>query len=299
MRKLLVISVAVFFLVMGIEVIGFNYGIGDHPYYTISGRGFLGDGHDLTLLISKPLSMLGDFTLPLFFNFMFAFSIYFLLKSFPKIKYPEWAFLLAPIIPLASVYAQIFAASLFNFALGFFFRNRYKLFPVFLTLTFLAHYWSGLFLAGIFVLYLLVFHRGNDTFKWCLIPTMLIVLFFTHVVSPSDLSFLSSNAGHVGGINEMTVMDFLKLFSRGFVFFGLALFGLIVIYIKKMKYFIRLNIMLCVVPLLIVAVFSNSPYWNWRICYFIPLIALSSIFMSWLYEKSDRNKSYKIITKKN
>lgn len=288
MKKFLFLAIAVFLITMSIETLGFNYNIGDHHYYTINGTGVFGDGHDLTLLISKPLSVLGDFTLPLFFNFIFAFSIYFLLKSFPKIKYPEWAFLLAPITPLASIYAQIFAIALFNIGLGFYFRNKHKLVPLFLVLVFLAHYWSGLFIAGIFILYLLLFDRNPQTRRWCLLPTMTIILFFTSIFG-KNLAFFSNigdlKSWSAAGVVGMTVFDFLKLFSRNFVFFELAVVGACFLYIKKIKNFLALNMLLFVVPLFTIVVFSNSIYWNWRMAYFMPLTVLTTVLFSWLRER--------------
>ena len=62
-KKLLVLSVIVFFVVIGIETMGFDYTIGDHPYYITTGQ--FGQGHDLTLLILRPMAILGDAALPI------------------------------------------------------------------------------------------------------------------------------------------------------------------------------------------------------------------------------------------
>lgn len=286
-HKWLVLSFFVCFLVLFVETLGFNYSIGDHPYYVAGGRGTFGDGHDLTLLITKPLSLAGNFALPLFFNMFLASSIYFLLKAFPRIKYPEWAFILAPITPLASVYAQLFAIGLFNFALGFFFRNRYKLSPVFLMLTFFAHYWSGLFLAGIFILYILLFDQNRENRTWCMLPAMIIISFFSYSFMARGLSFLSQITGVVpaGGVTAMTIADFLNLITRGFVFVALACIGIVILYVQKYKKFLILCIMLLAIPLITMFMFLNSIYWNWRMAYFMPLTALTTVLMSWLHQR--------------
>lgn len=286
-NKWLVLSFLACFAVLFVETLGFNYSIGDHPYYTMGGRGTFGDGHDLTLLVTKPLSLLGNFALPLFFNLFLASSIYFLLKAFPRIKYPEWAFILAPITPLASVYAQLFAIALFNIGLGVFFRNRYKLFPVFLLLTFFAHFWSGLFLAGAIVLYVLLFDYGKEARRWCLLPTMIIISFFSYSFMARGLDFLSQISGALpaGGVSGMTILDFLGLLSRNGVFIVLACIGLVILYIQKYKKFLVLCAMLILIPMITMFMFSNSIYWNWRMAYFMPLTALTTVFMSWLHQR--------------
>lgn len=195
-NKLLLLSVAVFFLVFGIMSIGFDPTIGDHLYYTTTGG--LGEGHDLALLVSRPLALIGDTPLPIFFNFFFVLSVYFLIKPF--VKHPEWAFILSPITPLATVYAQIFAIGFFNFMLGFYFRNKEKIAknakkyydvilpPLFLILVFLAHYWTGLFVSGVFVLYLLAFNR--KFWGTSLVSTILIAGSF-FLLMPQGIGFLT------------------------------------------------------------------------------------------------------------
>jgi hypothetical protein len=273
--------------VLFIETLGFNYSVGDHSYYIVGGKGTLGDGHDLTLLVTKPLSLVGNFTLPLFFNIFLAASIYFLLKAFPRIKYPEWAFILAPITPLASVYAQIFAIALFNVALGFFFRNRFKLIPFLLFLTFLAHYWSGIVLAGVFITYLLLFDQSTEKHRWCLLPAMIILAAFSFSVMAKDTSFLSQITGQVpaGGVTLMTITDFLYLFTRGYIFVVFACLGAALLYIEKYKKFLVLCAMLLTIPAIAMFMFSNSIYWNWRMAYFMPLATLTTVLMSWLHER--------------
>lgn len=278
MKKFLILSIIVFFTVFCMIVTGFDFTIGDHPYYTTTG--LLGDGHDLTLLILRPMylilpSPVRDAALPIFINFMFVLSIYFMLKPF--IKYPEWAFLLAPIAPLASVYSQIFAISLFNFMLGFHFRNKKKIAPLFLILVFLAHYWTGLFVAGIFALYLFLFDRSD---KKSLFSTISIAgLFFLFM--PHGIGFLIQDLPNIALPNSLTTIHFFFLLSRGSFFF-LSFFGLWRLHVKSRDFF-KINLMLFIFPLFIVFVLPTSIYWNWRLLYFMPFLALVSVFLSYLF----------------
>ncbi len=292
MKKLLVLSVVVFFTVFCIETIGFDYTIGDHSYYTTTGT--FGDGHDLTLLVLRPMylvlpSPLRDAALPIFINFMFVLSVYFMLKPF--VKYPEWAFILAPITPLATVYAQIFAISLFNFMLGFYFRIKKKIAkntkkyysvilpPLFLFLVFLAHYWTGLFVAGIFALYVLAFDR--KALKVSLLPTIVIAGSF-FLFMPQGMGFLTQ-APTVVPPGYLTTARFFVLLSRGLSFFVLSFFGLWRLYVKSRGFF-KVNLMLFLIPLFIVFALPTSEYWDWRVLYFMPFLALVSVLMSYLFE---------------
>jgi len=286
-NKWLLLSFLICFAVLFTETVGFDYSIGDHPYYVIGGSGAFGDGHDLTLLVTRPLSLLGDFALPLFFNIFLAMSIYFLLKAFPRIKYPEWVFILAPITPMSSVYAQLFAIALFNFGMGFFFRNRFKVFPLFLALTFFAHYWSGMFLTGAFMLYVLLFDQNRENRRWSILPAMIIISVFSYSFMARDMSFLSQISGAIrsGGGYTMTLFDFVSLFTRNFMFIILAVFGAAVLYIYKYKKFLIFYVTLLIIPMLTMLMFSNSIYWNWRMAYFMPLIPLMTILLSWLHER--------------
>lgn len=292
MRKLLILSVVVFFTVFCIYTIGFDY-TGDHSYYTTTGT--FGDGHDLTILVLRPMywilpSPLRDAALPIFVNFLFVLSVYFMLKPF--VKYPEWAFILAPITPLAIVYAQIFAISLFNFMLGFYFRSKKKIAknikkyygvilpPLFLFLVFLAHYWTGLFVAGIFALYVLAFDRKS--FKTSLLPTIIIAGFF-FLFMPHGIGFLTAPSTTPTGYGYLTTAGFFFLMSRGLSFFIFSFFGLGILYIR-FKNFFKINLMLFIVPLFIVFALPTSDYWAWRVIYFIPFLVLVSVLMSYLFE---------------
>jgi len=292
MKKLLILSVIVFLTVFCIEVIGWDYSIGDHSYYATTGM--LGDGHDLTLLVLRPIylilpSPLKDAALPIVINCMFVLSVYFMLKPFTK--YPEWAFLLAPIIPLATLYAQIFAISLFNFMLGFYFRSKkgiaknikkyYDVIlpPLFLFLVFLAHYWTGLFVAGIFTLYVLAFDRG--ALKVSLLPTILIAGSF-FLFMPQGVGFLTQTPTVIPS-GYLTTAGFFYLLSRGGSFFVLSFFGLWRLYVKSRGFF-KVNLMLFLIPLFIVFVLPTSNYWDWRLFYFMPFLALVSVLMSYLFE---------------
>jgi len=292
-NKLLILSVAVFFLVFGIMSIGFDPTIGDHLYYTTTG-GF-GEGHDLALLVSRPLALLGDTPLPIFFNFFFVLSVYFLIKPF--VKHPEWAFILAPITPLATVYAQVFAISFFNFMLGFYFRNKEKIAKntkkyygvilptLFLFLAFFAHYWTGLFVAGIFTLYVLAFDRKS--WKVSLLPTILITGAF-FLLMPQGIGFLTQTPTVVPP-GYMTTAHFFILLSRGGSFFGFGFFGLYLLY-RKHKDFFKLNLMLFILPLSIF-VLPMSGYYDWRLLYFMPFLVLMSVLLSYLFEgKTGRPK---------
>jgi hypothetical protein len=43
--------------------------------------------------------------------------------------------------------------------------------------------------------------------------------------------------------------------------------------------------MLILIPMITMFMFSNSIYWNWRMAYFMPLTALTTVFMSWLHQR--------------
>lgn len=287
MKKFLVLSVIVFLIVIGIQTMGFDFTIRGHLYYVATGQ--FGDGHDLTILILRPMAILGDAALPIFINFMFAMSVYFLLKPF--IKYPEWAFLLAPLTPLAAVYAQIFAIALFNFMLGFYFRNKKKIAkntkkhygailpPLFLFLVFLAHYWTGLFVAGVFAIYVLAFDR--KALKVSLLPTIIIAGFFFLFMS-QGIGFLTQAPIVVPSSGYLTTARFFVLLSRGLSFFFLSFFGLWRLWVKNRGFF-KVNLMLFTIPLFIF-VLPTSGYWDWRLLYFMPFLALVSVLMSYLFE---------------
>ncbi|NVM22032.1 MAG: hypothetical protein HWN68_09670 [Desulfobacterales bacterium] len=280
MRKLLFLSVLVFFVVFSIETVGFNYVTGDHPYYITTG--LLGQGHDLTLLVLRSMylilpSFVRDTALPIFINFMFVFSIYFMLKPF--VKYPEWVFLLAPLMPLSNIYAQIFAISFFNFMLGFYFRGKREVAPLFLVLVFLAHYWTGLFVAIIFTLYVLAFDRKS--LRDSLLPTAIIAGAF-FLILPQGIGFLTQ-APIVVPMYYLTTAGFFILLSRGLIFFFLSFFGLWRLWIKDRGFF-KINLMLFLIPFFIVFALPTSNYWDWRLLYFMPFLALVSVFMSYLFE---------------
>ncbi len=281
MRKLLTLSVVVFFIVFGIYAMGFGYTVRDHEYYAVTG--LFGDGHDLTLLVLRPMYLIlpppfGDAALPIFINFMFVLSVYFVIKPF--VKYPEWAFILAPITPLGVVYAQIFAISLFNFMLGFYFRNRKEIAPLFLILVFLAHYWTGLFVAGIFTAYVLAFDR--KFWATSLVPTIIIAGFFFFLM-PQGIGFLTQ-APTVVSPGYITTVDFFVLLSRGGIFLVLSFFGLWRLWLKNRGFF-KINLMLLLIPLSIF-VLPTSAIWDWRLLYFQPFLVLVSVLMSYLFEKS-------------
>lgn len=280
-KRLLIISIVAFFTIFCIYTIGYDYTIGDHTYYTTTGT--FGDGHDLTLLVLRPMAMMmGDAPLPIFVNFMFVLSVYFMIKPFTK--YPEWAFILAGITPLATVYAQVFAISFFNFMLGLYFRNKKKFAPLFLILVFLAHYWTGLFVAGIFALYILAFDRKS--LKVALLPTIIITGIFFFLM-PQGIGFLTQSP-LVLPSGYLTTTGFFYLLSRGFSFFGLAFFGLWRLYVTNRNFF-KINLMLFLIPLSIF-VLPTSNYWDWRLFYFMPFLALVSILMSYLFEGKPEKK---------
>ncbi len=274
MRKLLFLSVAVFLVVIGVEAVGFDYTLPGHIYYTATGQ--LGEGHDLALLVLRPMAIFGDAALPIFINFMFALSVYFMLKPF--IKYPEWAFILAPITPLAVVYAQIFAISLFNFGLGFYFRGKREIAPLFLVLVFLAHYWTGLFVTGIFTLYVLAFDR--KFWATSLVPTIIIAGFFFFLM-PQRMGFLTQ-APAVVPPGYVNTIDFFILLSRGGIFLVLSFFGLWRLWMRDRGFF-KINLMLLLIPLSIF-VLPTSQVWDWRLLYFMPFLALVSVLISYLFE---------------
>ncbi|MBA7602758.1 hypothetical protein ES703_09854 [subsurface metagenome] len=323
-NKLLILSVVAFLAVIIPVAVGIDYTIGDHPYYTTTGQ--FGQGHDLALIVARPLYLLfGDLAIPVFFNFFFAFSVYFLIKPF--VKTPEWAILLAPITPLTTVYAQIFAISLFNFMLGFYFRLKLrenirntpaqmrkphkrrligkfaykgylKELPIFgfLILVFLAHYWTGLFVAGIFALYVLAFDRKS--LRESLLPTILIAgIFFFFISQP--IGFLTQAPGTGTYLSMIFFIPFLNIYlgllgfflllTRGLSLFFLSFPGLYLLY-KRHRDFFKVNLLLFFIPLIAFAPFA-SDYWNWRLFYFMPFLALTSVLLSYLFEgKSDQSR---------
>ena len=285
-NKLLLLSVVAFLAVIIPVAVGIDYTIGDHPYYTTTGQ--FGQGHDLALIVARPLYLLfGDLAIPVFFNFFFAFSVYFLIKPF--VKTPEWAILLAPITPLTTVYAQIFAISIFNFGLGFYFRGRKKIAPLFFVLIFLAHYWTGLFVVGIFTLYVLAFDRKS--IRESLLPSVLVAgIFFLFISQP--IGFLTQ-APRTGTYTSMVfffpffnvylgLFGFFLLLTRGLSLFFLSFPGLYLLY-KKHRNFFKVNLLLFFIPLFIAFVPLVSDYWNWRLFYFMPFLVLTSVLMSYLF----------------
>lgn len=290
-NKLLILSVVAFLAVIVPVAVGIDYTIGDHSYYTTTGQ--LGQGHDLALIVARSLYLLfGDLAIPVFFNFFFAFSVYFFIKPF--VKTPEWAILLAPITPLTTVYAQIFAVSIFNFGLGFYFRNRREIAPLFLVLVFLAHWWTGLFVAAIFALYVLTFDR--KFWATSLVPTVIIAGFF-FILMPQETGFLTQAPG-TGTYTSMVffiplfnvylgLFGFFLLLTRGLSLFFLSFPGLYLLY-KKHRDFFKVNLLLFFIPLIAFAPFV-SDYWNWRLFYFMPFLALTSVLMSYLFEGKSKN----------
>jgi len=295
-NKLLVLSLVAFFTVFALLTMGFDYTIGDVPYYAASGK--LGEGHDLTLIVLRPIylllpSCIENNVVHIFINFMFAWSVYFLVKPF--VKRPEWAFILAPIAPLAGVYAQLFAISLFNFMMGFYFRSKEKIAknikkhysailpPLFLILVFLAHYWTGLFVSFIFVVYLMAFDRSRGSMKQLLLPAIAIgaFFFFFSVHGMGGLAFLIQPSEAVPP-GSMTAAHFFVLLSRGLSFFFLSFAGLGLLY-KKYRNFFKLNLMLFLIPLSIF-VLPTAIYWNWRLFYFMPFLLLMTVLLSYLFE---------------
>lgn len=287
MKKFLILSMLVFFMVIWVTAVGVDYTAGDHPYYVATGQ--FGDGHDLTILILRPMAaILGDYALPIFINFMFVLSVYFMLKPF--IRYPEWAFLLAPITPLGGIYAQIFAISLFNFMLGFYFRDKKKIAILFLILVFLAHWWAGLFVASIFGLYLLLFDRSD---KKIIFSTISIAgLFFLFMFN--GIGFLAETRSILPtSYDSLTTAGFFLLISRNLSFLILSIFGLWRLYVKSrdfFKNFFKINLMLFLIPLFIAFILPTSHYWNWRVFYFMPFLALVSILFSYLFEGKTETK---------
>jgi len=284
-NKLLVLSLVAFFTVFALLTMGFDYTIGDVPYYAATGE--LGDGHDLTLIVLRPMYLLlpeciENNVVHIFINFMFAWSVYFLVKPF--VKRPEWTFILAPIAPLAGVYAQLFAISLFNFMLGFYFRNKKKITPLFLSLVFFAHYWTGLFVAGVFAIYLLAFERNKTVLKQSLLPIIIVGAFFfifQSIFLGYGLGFLTQTPTEIPP-GSMTAAHFFVLLSRGLSFFFLSFAGLGLLY-KKYRNFFKLNLMLFLIPLLIF-VLPTAIYWNWRLFYYMPFLLLMTVLLSYLFE---------------
>ena len=259
----------------------------DLEYYSKSGT--FGTGHDLTLAISLPLAKVSIYLLPLFFFSVFVFGVYYFIKPF--VKYPEWAFILAPLTILTTVLAQIFAVGLFWFVLGFYFRDkkhpqrRYKiLMSIFMFLVVLAHFWSGICLVGIFMAFLVIER------KWKLIhittPAILLLALIALIMrfTPAGM-FTAEFMQYAPG----EIPTFFTLYTRDMGYLISALAGIIFLFKHKEFSLLKIVIPLLLTPILLMLFL---PYdWVWRLFYFMPLLPLTSLFMSYAWEHKEKRKN--------
>ena len=252
----------------------------DLNYYVIGGT--FGTGHDLTIAISQPLAKISIYLLPIFFFSVFVFGVYYFVKPF--VKYPEWAFLMAPLTLLTTILAQIFSVGLFWFVLGFYFRDkkhpqrRYKyLMSLFLFLACLAHFWSGICIVLAFAAFLIIERKP----KLCcvLTPAFLLLMLVALMMRFTPVNMFSPDfVSYAPG----EIPNFFYLFTRGMGFLFSASVG--VLWLLKSKEYGLLKIIL---PLLLVPIgmMLVLPYdWVWRLFYFMPLLALTAIVMSYVFE---------------
>jgi len=287
-RKLLILSLIIFFCVFTFEVARFTYSgdaAGDTPYYLDNGCGAVGQGHDLTLVFSKPLSKIWTPLVPLFFNFIFAFGAYFMIKHY--IKYPELALVIAPLMPLTGVYAEIFAIALFFFAMGFYFRKQMPLALFFFCMVFLAHYWTGIFAFGLFIVFFLVHRPLNMDKNYLFLGSLCVVVMFFMFVMPQGMGFRMNLLFSIygGTSNNWYLRHFFLLLNGNGLFILTSVSGLYILYRYCDLEFFKLTTIMYLIPLIVAFTIPNSGYWNWRLLYFMPTLPLTTVAFSWILNR--------------
>lgn len=262
----------------------------DLNYYVVGGT--FGTGHDLTIAISQPLAKVSIYLLPIFFFSVFVFGVYYFIKPF--VKYPEWVFIMAPATLLTTILAQIFSVGLFWFVLGFYFRDkkhpqrRYKIaIMVFLFLTSLAHFWSGICIVLAFAAFLVIDKKPK--LIYVLTPALVLIISVALMMGFTPIRMFDPTT-FVRYAPE-TIPTFFYLFTRGMGFLISASVGILWLLIKKEYSLLKIIVPLLVVPIGMMLVL---PYdWVWRLFYFMPLLALTSIFLSYAQENKDKEKRKK------
>ena len=293
MKNRRMVCALIFFLVVAVETYAVT--LPDHVYkvnengqlidpdlnYYVAGGKF-GTGHDLTIAISQPLAQVSIYLLPITFFSIFVVGTYYFIGPFTK--YPEWAFLMAPLTLLTTILAQIFSTGLFWFVLGFYFRykqtlkrNYLYLIGIFLFLACLAHFWSGICIVGLFGLFMLIEKKWRLIIlaapALCVLALVGLAMRFT----PGGMftaNFLQYAPGEIP--------TFFYLFTRGMGFLFSASVGMVWLALYKEYSLLKIIVSLLLIPIGLMLVLPFD--WVWRLFYFMPLLALTSIVMSYVFE---------------
>lgn len=251
----------------------------DLTYYVINGP--FGSGHDLTILISKPLAQINLYLMPLFFFSFFTASIYLFVSNFTK--YPQWTFILSPLSILTVVLAQIFSIGFFWLVMYTYYKLKknnkiyYKIFiPVGLMLMTLAHLWSGTILLTAFTFFVLW-----DSKKIYLAEISLVILISTillynfNPISMLSIDYVKDSISSTQTITTAITRNISLMFS------STLCFGLLIK--EKINSLLKLFLPLFVMPFLLVSMLDFD--WTDRLVLFMPLLAMSSILLSKLHER--------------
>ena len=254
----------------------------DLNYYVVGGK--FGTGHDLTIAISQPLAKVNIYLMPVFFFFVFTVGVYYLIG--PVVKRPEWAFIIAPLTPLTTVLAQIFSVGLFWFALGAYLRfknttvyqKRYMaLITLFLFLACLAHFWGGICMIAAFGFFVLIDKRPKLLILAAPALVVLVVVALHMQFTPAGM-FTKEFMQYAPG----EIPTFFSLFTRQMSFLLSAGLGVVWLALYRQWSFLKLVIPLLIFPILLMLLL---PYdWVWRLFYFMPLLPLTSVVMSYIFE---------------
>lgn len=252
----------------------------DLNYYVEGGT--FGTGHDLTIAISQPLAKVSIYLLPVVFFTVFAAGVYYMIKPF--VKYPEWAFLVAPLTPLTTVLAQIFSIGLFWFVLGFYFRykknpKRIYMYSIclFLFLACLAHFWGGICMLAAFGFFMVIDKRPKLIGLVLPALALLVVVALHMQFTPAGMftpDFMQYAPGEIPTFFSLFTRQMSFLLSAGVGVFWLALY--------REWGFLKIIVPLLLFPILLMLFL---PYdWVWRLFYFMPLLPLTSVVMSYVFE---------------
>jgi len=247
--------------------------------------GELGQGHDLALIISRLLVQIGNFALPAFFISFFCVAGYFMLKQL--VRFPEAIFVVAPfslvLLIMSGAYflfAQMTSMSFFFIAIGFYLRDptkRNKLATMIcLALMATSHFWSGIFYAGVFGLYLLIRNRKFIPYT---LPALAVLL----VLMPSGAFNFLSNKTSVGSGLSYIVNTQL---TENIVLVPFLIFGVWMLRKHKIGLLFFMIIAFSLIPL----IFLQSSYWGYRLISLMPLNIFEGIglsgFLEWLARKA-------------
>lgn len=237
--------------------------------------GLLGQGHDLSLILSRLLVQIGHFMIPLFFISFFVFSGWFLLK--PLCRFPEAIFIVAPfslvLLIMSNVYfifAQMLAMGFAFISIGLYLRGR-KI-PTMLCLVLMAtsHFWSGIFYAGAFGLYLLVRDRKFIVY---LLPSLVVLM----VLMPAGaFNFLLNRTSFGSNLSYIWNVQLLENYILvPFVFYGAW---------RLRKHKIGLLFFVIIAFALVPLLFLQSQNWGYRLVTLIPILPCEAMGVSGLLE---------------